>query len=212
MNTLDLGPVLDEQGNAVDDADVMSLALEKRPLDVWCDGLKFRVIAQRHLVPFYLTQLLQGTQVACQVKNLAKAGFTEADSAPGGLLAGEGNESALANDARWPKYLELMATDEDLFRARANMAAPAILDTNVPELRGKPGVTGDDLIAAGRYGQAVAVAVANFIQSSKRESPAPGETAKPSENTEASETPAKANGKAKSATTPDSTKEKPEAT
>lgn len=226
-NEFDLGPVLDAEGKPVEDGDVLVLALETKTLDVVMDGLKYKVVAQRHRVPFRLTQISSQITRAAQVKNLKAAGFTAEDHAPGGVLYVDetehpeeeaAREKKLSADPRWAQFLELQSSDESVLRARANVAAAAICATNAPGLRDKKNVTGADLLKLGRIGEAVIEVVGNFMQSSPRALIAVGgnknSNEKSTPNTEA--TPTKTNpqasGKGKSNTSRASTKARPQPT
>ncbi|HEY0073870.1 MAG TPA: hypothetical protein VGB77_07190 [Abditibacteriaceae bacterium] len=205
-NEFDLGPVLDDKGKPVEEASILALALEEKVLPIKCDGLTYKAKVQRNRVPYRLTQMLMAISYDAQQRHRKEAGFTEKDMQPGGILSEEGDEDALANDPRWVRFIELQSTDETLLKARANLAASAIIASNAPGLTGKEKITGDDLLKLGRIGEAVTVNVANFIQSSKRELSAAGENKTANPNGEDSATPTKANTNANSNGSPGSKK------
>lgn len=203
---IDLGPVLGSDGKPIADEDVLLLTLEQKPLKVKLDGLTYKVLAQRGRVPFRATQMLEAATRVANLRNLTAAGFTDEDRAPGGVLyvrdAGDEEEDAergerLVSDPRWATFSELQANDPDILRARAGVAATAIIATNVPQLKDKDPISADDLLGAGRVGAAIIEAVGNFTSSWSLESKPAGESETGVTGGETNPTPTKANGKEK---------------
>jgi hypothetical protein len=214
-NQFDCGPVLDEAGNIVEDANVLVLALTPKKLTVECEGLVYTAWALRNKVPFRLTELRSALYTAL----LFQAGFTQADLSL--LFRGADNESPeeeaarvarLEADARYGAWQKLLNESSDYARVKADIAASALLSTNAPGLRGKDKFTGDDLLGLGRIGEALIAALSNFTQSSALASNEAGAMETEAAEAAAKPTPTKVNTKKKSPTSPASTTARPPAT
>lgn len=198
LSEFECGPILDGEGKPVGEESVIALALTPKKLFVECDGFKYTVWALRNKVPFRLTEL----RSALYTGLLFQAGFTSDDFAEGGILVGSQSETAaekaarearLEDDPRQDAFNRLLRESPEYARARADIAAAALLSSNLPKLKGKK-VSGGNLLAAGRIGEAVISTISNFMVSSASDLSAAGENENPkAENGEDGATLTKAN-------------------
>lgn len=201
-----VGPIIGADGKEIADDDVLLLATEPKKLTAHIDGMAIELWAQRDRVTFQDRQAYHASLSITRVRTLIAAGFTEADEKPGGVLHEDANDEARLNDPRWERYVELRANDEEVRKATARLAAPAIIVAGAPGLRYKARITPTDLLTLGYIGDAIAQVVVNFITSSKRASREDGETETTEATVEPSETAKPANGKTRRSTSVESGK------